>query len=111
MNHKKAIPAKGSRSRARPMGFALWESHVPGSPGLSGTESRISTTLTMNRIEKRIPAIAPARGALSPALMASLSFSIIPPCAEHSLQRLTSRFGTHELPWAESAEKDALHHP
>ena len=51
----------------------------PGSPGLSGTESRISTTLTMNRIEKRIPAIAPARGAFNPAPMESFSSFIVPP--------------------------------
>ena len=77
MNHRKAIPAKGSRLRASRIECALWASHVPGSRGLSGTESRISTTLMMSKIENRMPAIAPARGAFNPAAMTGSFISSI----------------------------------
>jgi hypothetical protein len=40
MNHRKAIPANGSRLRARETDFPLLESQVPASPGVIGTETR-----------------------------------------------------------------------
>ena len=84
INHRKLIPAKGNRSRAISMDFELSASHLPGSSGLSGIESRRSVTLMMSRIENKIPAIAPARGAFSWAEIAVfLSSSMIPPNAGH----------------------------
>src|SRR3977135_1701983 len=49
MNHRKAIPAKGSRPRASRIDFALWESHVPGSAGLAGEERRMKTQTGKDR--------------------------------------------------------------
>src|SRR5580704_137503 len=93
MNHRNAIPAKGSRPRARRMDFSLPESHVPESPGMAGTETRRSTRLMMSRIENTIPAIAPARGALSWSRIsvAMSSFIVSPSCASDSLRLFEDR--------------------
>ncbi len=48
MNQRKAIPANGSRCRARLTVFRSPESHAPASCGFAGTEIRISTRLMVN---------------------------------------------------------------
>src|SRR5438034_914549 len=65
MNHKKAIPANGTRfsataTAARRPGSV---SHVPVTPGWAGTESLSSTNAALASTEKTIPATAAARGA------------------------------------------------
>src|SRR6185437_4173623 len=85
MNHKKVIPAKGNRPRARLTDLALLASHIPGSFGLSGTERRRSTTQMPNRIENRIPATAPARGAFSLAEIVLSFWSFIIFCKRRAL--------------------------
>ena len=67
MNHKKAMPANGTRFSAittavrRPASV----SHVPGAPGWAGTDSLSSTSAVIRNAEKPIPATAAARGVLS----------------------------------------------
>jgi integrase len=80
---------KGMRDRDVPLTAKMlealrdywrWESHVPESTGMAGTETRMSTRLTMSRIENTIPAMAPARGAVNRSRIAfSLSSSIVSP--------------------------------
>src|SRR5262249_26513716 len=62
MNHKKAIPAKGTRFSANATVFELVLSHAPGSSGSAGTEMRKSQKATISSAEKRIPATAAAFG-------------------------------------------------
>src|SRR5271165_1714234 len=62
MNHKKAIPANGTKFSARATLFELVLSHAPDSRGSARTESRNSTRPEIRRSEKRMPAMAAARG-------------------------------------------------
>ena len=52
MNHKKPMPANGTRFRASATLFARVRSHAPPSSGSPGTERRSNTKLTISRIEK-----------------------------------------------------------
>ena len=64
MNHRKAMPANGTKFSASATVFARVRSQAPASSGLAGTENRRSTKLVISRTEKRMPAMAAARGAL-----------------------------------------------
>jgi hypothetical protein len=57
MNHKKAMPANGTRFSTRATLFELVSSHAPVSNGSARTESRNSRRPVMRRTEKRTPAI------------------------------------------------------
>jgi hypothetical protein len=76
MNHKKAIPANGSRFKARLTLLELDESQTPSSWGLYGTEIQMSTRLIIIRIENMIPATAAARGVVN-LLFGKLAFGFI----------------------------------
>ena len=60
MNHKKAMPATGTKFSASATLFELVFSHVPASSGSARTESRNNTRLVIRRTEKRMPAMAAA---------------------------------------------------
>ena len=62
MNHKKAMPANGTRFSARAPVFELVLSHAPVSSGSERTESRNSKRPVIRSTEKRMPAMAAARG-------------------------------------------------
>ena len=62
MNHKKAMPANGTKFSASATLFELVFSHVPASSGSARTESRNNTRPVIRRTEKRMPAMAAARG-------------------------------------------------
>jgi hypothetical protein len=65
-NHRKATPANGMRFNARDTLSELVFSHEPVSRGLTGTDCQNNQRLQMRRREKRIPAMAAARGVFSP---------------------------------------------
>src|SRR6266571_4146516 len=65
MNHRKAIPAKGTRFKAREIVPPCPASHAPLSVASPGIESRISTCAVPASTAKGIPAMAAARGVLS----------------------------------------------
>jgi hypothetical protein len=77
INHRKAMPANGSRCSARLTVFQLTASHVPASCGLAGTDIRMSTRLMMSRVENTIPATAAARGVFKGARVKVRSGSIL----------------------------------
>src|SRR6266516_2497070 len=67
MNHKKAMPANGTRfsaitTAARRPGSV---SHAPATPGWAGTESLSSTSAAIRNTENTTPATAAARGVRS----------------------------------------------
>jgi len=64
MNHRKAMPANGSRFKEKEIVFKWFMTAVAGPSGLAGIEIQISSRLVMNNNEKTIPAMAAARGVL-----------------------------------------------
>jgi hypothetical protein len=64
MNHKKAMPAKGTRFSARAMVARREESvsHAPAVAGSDGTETMMRIRAKPSSSEKTIPAAAAARG-------------------------------------------------
>ena len=71
MNHKKAMPAKGTRFKATASvpRRAGSDNHAPVSPTFDGAETIISTRARPSKPEKTIPAAAAARGVRSCALV------------------------------------------
>src|SRR5258705_4435610 len=69
MNHKKAIPANGTRFSARATVLDPVLSQAPASSGSARTESRNNRRTEIMRTEKRMPAMAAARGVLPRALI------------------------------------------
>ena len=63
MNHKKAMPAKGTRFSARVTVPGPVPDHSCASGENSATEIRRRIRVVVRRTEKRIPAMAVARGA------------------------------------------------
>src|ERR1700730_12926459 len=61
-NHRKAIPENGMRFKARDTLSEAVFSHEPVSLGLTGTDCQNNQRLQLSRREKRIPAMAAARG-------------------------------------------------
>ena len=74
MNQRNAIPANGTRFSATITAVRRpeWASQAPGTAGLPGTESWISTSAVISSTEKAIPATAAARGVRS-AVASALS--------------------------------------
>src|SRR3974377_202423 len=64
MNHRKAMPANGTRLSASATALELLCSQAPGSWGSAGAEMRNSQKTVSNRMENSIPAIAAAFGVL-----------------------------------------------
>jgi hypothetical protein len=62
MNHRKATPSNGTRFMASATVLEFVSSQAPGSSGSVGTERRSNKTISVNKIEKTIPAIAAAFG-------------------------------------------------
>src|SRR3974390_665235 len=73
MNHRKAMPAKGIRLRARLTVPELAEIHSPASSGLPGTERFRSPIIAISRIQNAIPATAAAFGARKVARVSDFS--------------------------------------
>ena len=73
MNHRKAIPANGTRFSpiATAVLFPESVSHVPGTADLAGTEILSRTSDEIRSAEKAMPATAAARGVLRALLAAS----------------------------------------
>ena len=71
MNQRKAMPANGSRFKARSTAFRLEPSasQSPASFGSLGRARRTSTIAAMSSPEKAIPATAAARGVLIACLV------------------------------------------
>lgn len=63
MNQRKEIPAKGIRCSAVATDWELVCNQVPASSGSWGSDSRSNHTLAISSNEKRMPAMAAARGA------------------------------------------------
>ena len=64
MNHRKAMPANGTRFKAKAMDFVPVVSHAPDSKGSAGIEIRNSTRTAIVSSEKMISAAAAALGVL-----------------------------------------------
>jgi hypothetical protein len=62
INHKKAMPANGTRFSARPTMFELVLSQAPASSGSARTARRNNKSPVIRRTAKRMPATAAARG-------------------------------------------------
>src|SRR5437764_549305 len=64
MNHRNAMPASGTRFRAKRTAFTPLAllSHIPAFAGSAGTATRTSPRLVSIRTEKITPATAAARG-------------------------------------------------
>jgi hypothetical protein len=76
MNHKKAMPANGTRYDECATAPELVLSQVPSSSGLARTESRINKRPEIMRTENTIPAIAASSISKEPSLLSdSLSCS------------------------------------
>jgi hypothetical protein len=69
MNHKKAMPANGTRVSVRATVPELVFSQVPVSSGSARTVSRINKRPEIMRTEKTMPAIAALRGVSKPGLI------------------------------------------
>jgi hypothetical protein len=67
MNHKKAMPANGTRFSATTTVPALLVDHSFISGETAGTEMHSRTNLVVSKTEKRIPAMAAACGVFSPS--------------------------------------------
>src|SRR5215831_1624269 len=77
MNHKKAMPANGTRFSAttRALRRAGSDSQAPGLAVSEGCDRMMRTRARLNSTEKRIPATAAARGVRSPLPVSGLSGS------------------------------------
>src|SRR5271165_3826160 len=62
INHRKAMPANGTRFSAKATSFELVLSHAPVSRGSARTKSWNTTSSAIKRTEKMMPATAAARG-------------------------------------------------
>src|SRR6478752_9757677 len=81
MNHKNAMPAKGTKFSATATVPELVFSQAPVSNGSARTESRKRKRLVIRRAENRMPAMAAARGVFNRVRMERVSFLLID-CSE-----------------------------